>query len=119
MNPVPMGVMLAIIIMAFFIGGVTGCSGRDMQAKAEAAKALAEASKKTTKLQEELNKVSTEYEDFKSNSSGQREIRTNTIKEIYRDVEVDPGCAPVAAAVSVLDSAIASANSAASGEPRK
>jgi len=119
MNPVPLGVMLAIIIAAFFIGGVTGCSGRDMQAKAEAAKALAEANKITAKLQDDLNKVSSEYEGFKANSNGQQTIRTNTIKEIYRDVEVDPGCAPVPAAVSVLDAAISSANSAASGESRK
>ena len=119
MNPVPLGVMLAIIITAFFIGGVTGCSGRDMQAKAEAAKALAEASKKTAKLQDDLNKVSSEYEGFKANSGGQQTIRTNTIKEIYRDVEVDPGCAPASAAVSVLDAAVASANSAAASQSGK
>ena len=119
MNPVPLNVTLIAMAVVLVVSGGLGYKLRDMQAKAESAKALDEANSKTAKLQAKFDKVSTDYENFKAKSNVILETRTNTIREIYRNVPVDPGCAPVPAAVSVLDAAISSANSAASGEPRR
>jgi hypothetical protein len=111
--------MFIALTVSLAAGGAAGYKLRDMQAKSEAVSALDAANRKSAKLQDALNKVSTDYENFKANSNVVRETRTNTVREIYRNVEVDPGCAPVPAAVGVLDAAISSANSAASSGPRR
>lgn len=46
-----------------------------------------------------------------------RRTNTNTIREIYRDVEVPAECAVPDSAVELLDNSIERANRAATGEP--
>jgi len=116
MSPLPLGVIISLLITAFFLGGVAGCKGRDMQVKSAEVAALKAANEKARALQYKLNEVSSDFEKFKADSDVVRETRTNTVREIYRDVEVSPDCAPVPAAVSVLDAAISAANSAATGK---
>ena len=80
---------------------------------------LQEASDRADRMQKALNKVSADYEARKAKDQPAVTTRTNTIREIYHNVQVDPGCAPPPAVVSVLDSAIADANAGIVGKPSK
>lgn len=63
-----------------------------------------------------VNKPAAEYEQVLADLRP-REIQTrNTIREVYRDVEVPTDCAVPNVAVGVLDDARLRANAAASGE---
>lgn len=65
-------------------------------------------------IRKELNIKSEEYEKLSRKADAVRTERTNTIREIYREIAAPPAvCAPDPRAVGVLDAALADANSAA------
>lgn len=83
------------------------------------ARTLQESADRADRIQKTLDQVSSDYEALKADRARIGETRTQTIREIYRDVQIDPGCAPPPAVVSVLDSAIADANAATSRKLEK
>ena len=102
---------------ALLLGVCAGWAVRDWKADADALGALeaANAAQKAAveavaKPSERLETVITELKPL--------EIETrNTIREVYRNVEVPADCAVPAAGVRLLDDARHNANAAAAGEP--
>jgi len=102
----------ALVFAVFYLQGAATRAERK-------AHDLQEASERADRMQKALDKVSGAYEALKAENDSARDTRTNTIREIYHNVQVDPGCAPPPAVVSVLDNAIADANAGIVGKPSK
>ena len=102
---------------ALLVGLLGGWTVRDWKADADQLAAVERANKAEKAAIAAVSKPATEYEQVLSDLRP-REIETrNTIREVYRDVEVPTDCAVPPAAVGVLDDARVRANAAASGEP--
>ena len=62
-------------------------------------------------IQQALNDVSRDYEALRQKADKVRTERTNTVREIYREVPAPPiECAPDTRALRLLDAAISDAN---------
>jgi len=81
--------ILGALVAVFVLGCVNGYAIRDGAAKAAAVKAY----KAQIAVQERLNNVSTLYEAERERASRVNTERTNTVREIYRDVTVPAECA--------------------------
>jgi hypothetical protein len=81
--------ILGALVGVFVLGCVNGYAIRDGAAKAAAVKAY----KAQIAVQERLNNVSTLYEAERERASRVNTERTNTVREIYRDVTVPAECA--------------------------
>jgi len=113
------GGVVALTLISGLGGFSTGYNVRSNKAKVEAAE-MAEASRKLEdELRAQVAELSTKYEDASSSVvyAGTRTV--NTIREIYRDVEVPAVCVPPADAVGLLNLQIERANTAASGKPSR
>ena len=81
--------ILGALVAVFMLGCANGYAIRDGAAKASAVKAY----KAQIAVQERLNNVSTLYEAERERASRVDTERTNTVREIYRDVIVPAECA--------------------------
>ena len=102
---------------ALLIGALGGWTVRDWKADSDQLAAVERANKAEKAA---INAVYTPSEDYEQVLAylRPREIETrNTIREVYRNVEVPADCAVPAAGVGVLDDARLRANAAATGEP--
>lgn len=102
---------------ALLVGVITGWSVRDWKADADALKASEAAAKAQDAAVAAVSKSSTLFQDL---AAGMRPLETktrNTIREVYRNVEVPADCAVPDAGVRLLDAARLNANAAATGKP--
>lgn len=112
MNPMLAYASIAVALAGFAGGWVV----RDWKADAEALKAVERLIAEKDRMQTKVDAASAKYEEMRANlEPGKIETR-NTIREIYRDVEVPAQCAAPADTVGVLQSARDAANAAASGQ---
>jgi hypothetical protein len=101
---------------ALLVGLFAGWSIRDWKADADTLAAYERADKLRDEMQAKIDAGSVKYEDWRSGAT-ERSIETrNTIREIYRNVEVPADCAPPPAAASVLQERVGAANAAATGQ---
>ena len=102
---------------ALLVGVLGGWTVRDWKADADQLAAAERANKAEKAAIAAVYKPSSEYEKVLADLRP-REIETrNTIREVYRNVEVPADCAVPAAGVGLLDDARKRANAAASGQP--
>lgn len=86
---IPLPYVLGALVAVFVLGCFNGYAIRDGSAKAAAVKAY----QAQIAVQERLNNVSTLYEAERERASRVNTERTNTVREIYRDVTVPAECA--------------------------
>lgn len=102
---------------ALVVGVAAGWSVRDWKADADALRAVEAANKAQKEAIAAISRPSEKLETVIAEMKP-LEIQTrNTIREVYRNVEVPSDCAVPAAGVRLLDDARLNANAAASGEP--
>lgn len=95
-NPYIMGGLL----IAGFLGGYKVESWRCNSVYAEV---LEKATKDKIRLEGIINTKSAQYEEASAHAADQSVVRTNTVKEIYRNISAPPAnCAPPASAIGVL-----------------
>jgi hypothetical protein len=102
---------------ALLLGLGGGYKLRDLIADANQAKQLKVAQEQLKLAEAKMAEKAEAYEAFKSDTLARRDRATNTVREIYRNVEVSNDCAPVPDALRVLDDSITHANASASGKP--
>lgn len=102
---------------ALLVGVIGGWTVRDWKADSDALKAETKVFEQYAAMTEALagQSLALEY-TTQSLQAGERRDR-ETIREVYRNVQVDADCAVPADAVSVLDNAVARTNAATAGEP--
>lgn len=102
---------------ALLIGLATGWSVRDWKADSDQLAAIERANKAEKAAIAAVNAPSQKLEDVLADLRPAQIESRNTIREVYRDVQVPTDCAVPAAGVGVLEAARQRANAAASGEP--
>lgn len=102
---------------ALLIGLATGWSVRDWKADADALRAVETANKAQQAAVAAVDTSSTKLETVVAELQPLEIETRNTIREVYRNVEVPADCAVPAAGVRLLDDARLNANAAAAGEP--
>lgn len=102
---------------ALLIGLATGWSVRDWKADADALRAVEAANKAQQAAVAAVDTSSTKLETVVAELQPLEIETRNTIREVYRNVEVPADCAVPAAGVRLLDDARLNANAAAAGEP--
>lgn len=105
-----------IAAAALAAGALAGWTVRDWKADAALAKVQAKAEKVRAEMQGRIDAQATEFEQFRTGLEPARQETRNTIREIYRNVQIPDDCAAPAAAVGVLQSARNRANAAATGQ---
>lgn len=103
---------------ALLVGVIAGWGVRDWKADADALKAAEAAAKAQDAAVAAVSKSSALFENIAAGMQPLEVKTRNTIREVYRNVEVPADCAVPDAGVRLLDDARINANSAASGEPR-
>jgi hypothetical protein len=112
----PLNLTAVLCAVALLLGLGGGYKLRDYQAAAAELKAQTAIAAAKEEADAKMAAVAAEYEEFRTAALEQRGKDTQTIREIYRDVEVSPDCAPLPAAVGVLNAAIDRANAEAGGQ---
>lgn len=102
---------------ALVVGLFAGWSVRDWKADADALAAVVRADQLRKEMQAKIDGASTGYEDWRGGAETTNIETRNTIREIYRNVEVPSDCAVPPAGVGVLQGRVASVNAAATGQP--
>lgn len=103
---------------ALLVGLFAGWSVRDWKADADTLAAFVRADQLREEMQAKVDEASKGYENWRSDA-GERTIETrNTIREIYRNVEVPADCAVPASARGLLEERVLGANAAATGQSR-
>ena len=111
--PYRLYLMAALALLLVFCGWKI----RDWQCDAAYAKALKHSTQIKDKQAAIVNDVSRDYEDKRSQSDVITNQRTNTIREIYRDVPAPAvSCAAPDAARRLLEDGVHDANAAATGK---
>lgn len=88
---------------ALLIGAIGGYKVKSWQCDAAYAKVLEKAEKQRQAMQAVINEKAKAYEDERARADVVSHERTNTVREIYRDMPAPPAvCAPPPAAVRVL-----------------
>ena len=113
----PLNIVALFCAAALLLGLGGGYKLRDLIADAAHAKQLEQAQEQLELAEARMAVKADEYEAFRAQALARRDKATNTIREIYRDVEVSNDCAPVPDAVRVLDDALLHANAEATGKP--
>lgn len=103
---------------ALLVGVITGWGIRDWKADADALRAVEAAAKAQDAAVAAVSKSSALFENLAAGMQPLEVKTRNTIREVYRNVEVPADCAVPDAGVRLLDDARVNANAAASGEPR-
>lgn len=112
MNPILAYASIAVAVAGF----AGGWAVRDWKADAEALKAVERLIAEKDRMQTKVDAASAKYEKMRADlEPGKIETR-NTIREIYRDVEVPAECAAAPDVVGVLETARGRANAAATGQ---
>jgi hypothetical protein len=112
----PYTIYFALAVMAIVFAA--GWKVRDWQCKAATAAASAQVAEELGRRQGVIDEKSREFEELRATLDANEGVRTNTIREIFRDVPSPPAeCAPPTALRGVLASAVSDANAAASGKP--
>lgn len=101
---------------ALLIGLATGWSVRDWKADADALRAVEAANKAQKAAVAAVDTSSAQFETVVAKLQPLEIETRNTIREVYRNVEVPADCAVPAAGVRLLDDARLNANAAASGQ---
>ena len=101
---------------ALMVGLFAGWSVRDWKADADALAAVVRADQLRKEMQAKIDGASTGYEDWRGGAETTNIETRNTIREIYRNVEVPSDCAVPPAGVGVLQGRVASVNAAATGQ---
>jgi hypothetical protein len=99
------------------VGALAGWTVRDWKADSEALKAEKRAQAEYVAVVQALADQSLAYETLAQSLRTSERRDRETIREIYRNVEIPAECAVPDAAVSLLNNAIDRANAAASGQP--
>lgn len=102
---------------ALLLGLAAGWSVRDWKADSDQLAAVNAAHAAELKAAQAVNASSEDLERALASLRPQAIESRNTIREIYRDVQVPVDCAVPAAGIGVLEAARLRANTAASGEP--
>ena len=102
----PLNIVAIFCAAALLLGLGGGYKLRDLMADAAHAKQLEQAQEQLELAEARMAVKADEYEAFRAQALARRDKATNTIREIYRDVEVSNDCAPVPDAVRVLDDAL-------------
>lgn len=113
----PLNIIALFCAAALLLGLGGGYKLRDLMADAAQAKQLEQAHKQLELAEARMAEKAQAYEDFRAIANARRDKATNTVREIYRDVEVSNDCTPVPDAVRVLDDALAAASSEAASKP--
>jgi hypothetical protein len=98
-------------------GALGGWTVRDWKADSDALETEQKTFEQYTALTEALADQSLQYELIAQGIRASERTDRETIREIYRNVQVPTECAAPAAVVSVLDAAVRDANAAATGQP--
>lgn len=101
---------------ALLIGLAAGWSVRDWKADADALRAVEAANKAQQAAVAAVDTSSTKFETVVAKLQPLEVQTRNTIREVYRNVEVPADCAVPAAGVRLLDDARLNANAAATGQ---
>lgn len=101
---------------SILVGLALGWTVRDWKADSDALDAVKDSHKAQLELIEAVAEPSADLENTLSTLRTTETETRNTIKEVYRNVEVPANCAVPANAVGVLVDAIRDANAAATGE---
>ena len=102
---------------ALLLGLATGWTVRDWKADSDALAAADAARKAQERAIAAVNKPAEHFETVVAELKPLEIETRNTIREVYRNVEVPADCAVPAAGVSLLEAARVNANAAAAGEP--
>lgn len=121
---VPVSYILAAIAGTALIASATGyMTGYSKGYKAMEVKCSAQidaiakdAAKEKQRLEDDIADASIAFENLRTERSATSERITNTIREIYKNVEVPSRCEPPADALGLLDDQIRRANAVASGK---
>jgi uncharacterized membrane protein len=113
MIPLPYTLIGLVAALVLLVGGaalgVKSIYARGYAAAEADCKAKGEAQAKA--MQQALADVSRDYEALRQKADKVRTERTNTVREIYREVPAPPiECAPDPRALRLLDAAISDAN---------
>jgi hypothetical protein len=117
MNPIPLTWCLAGAGVALLLGGLGGWTVCDWRHDSKTVAAVAKAAKDLDQARGTIDRAATAYEQEKPVADAQSTVRESTIREIYKDRPVNVDCAAPAAAVGLLNDAIAAANARATGQP--
>lgn len=105
--------LIAAAIAALWAWG----NHREAQGRAEGrAEILAKFERETRKQADQLAAASVRYERLAQSIRAQERTDRETIREVYRNVQVPADCAVPDAAVRVLSEAVTRANAAAAGQ---
>ncbi len=107
----------AAAVATFGLGFGAAWKVQGWKCDAAVAKGMREAAKKTAELMVKAHAASASYEEERNVAVVQTGRDTSVVREIYRNVVVDAGCAVGDAARGVLEGARDRANASASGEP--
>jgi len=110
------GIALVASAAGYMTGYSKGYGARGVKCDAQITQIINDAEAAKRKLQDDINDASIAYESLRSERSVQTQRTINTIREIYKDVEVAASCEPPAVAIGVLNSEVLSANAAATGK---
>jgi hypothetical protein len=102
---------------ALLAGALGGWTIRDWKADSDQLKAETKAQTEYVAAVQMLADQSLAYEVLAQSIRASERTDRETIREVYRNVQVPANCAAPAAVVSVLDNAVARANAAATGQP--
>ena len=104
-------------IGALLLGIAGGWTVRDWKADSDALAATDAARKAQERAIAAANRPAERFETVVAELKPLEIETRNTIREVYRNVEIPADCAVPAAGVSLLDAARVNANTAAAGEP--
>lgn len=110
-------ILTAGAIGALLVGSVAGWTVRDWRADSEQLALVRQAEIDRQRMQRSVEDQAAAFELLRASSQAAAIEERNTIREIYRNVEVAADCAVPADAVSVLDQARRRANAATAGQP--
>jgi hypothetical protein len=113
MNPLLLKVLGGLAALALLSGGAALAvkSVYDKGYAAAEAECKAKGEAQAAAIQQALNDVSRDYEALRQKADRVRTERTNTVREIYREVPAPPiECAPDTRALRLLDAAISDAD---------
>lgn len=102
---------------ALVVGALGGWTVRDWKADADALRVVEAANKAKGRMTVKVEQSSAKLEEVLAQLRPAEIETRNTIREVYRNVEVPADCAVPPAGVRLLDDARVRANAAASGEP--
>lgn len=109
--------MLYGIAGSLMIGAIAGWTVRDWKSDADALRATEKAEKIRADLQKKVDDTAISYEEWKQVANVNTVETRNTVREIYRNVEVPSDCAVTPDAARLLQKRVDSAVSSATGKP--